>query len=106
MDLHGKSLDELNALAAAIQAEKSAAVDREREEFEALVTRVKEMAKALGIKLKPYFTETVPGRQVKNPETGEVVTLRGPRPQWLKDLLEGLDKKAVKAKLDELKVAE
>lgn len=106
MDLHGKSLDELNELSVAIQAEKSAAVEREKEEFETLVARVKEMAKSLGIKIKPYFTETVPGRQVKNPETGEVVTLRGPRPQWLKDMLEGLDKKAVKAKLDELKVAE
>lgn len=106
MDLHGKSLDELNELAAAIQNEKAAAVSREREEFETLIVRVKDQAKALGIKLKPYFVETSKGRQVKNPETGEVVTLRGPRPQWLKDMLDDLDKKAAKEKLAELEVTE
>lgn len=109
MEVSGKSIEELNALQAAIEAEKIAAREREMEAFNALVEAVKAKAEALGLKVKSYFVEkkeTV-AKVYRNPETGEEFNGRGPRPPWVRQKLEGIDpadKKAIKAKLAEFLV--
>jgi hypothetical protein len=72
------------------------------------VEQVKAKAEVLGLKVKDYFVakkETVK-KVYRNPETGEEYC-KGPRPDWVKAKLEGIDpsdKAAIKAKMNEFLV--
>jgi DNA-binding protein H-NS len=109
VDLSNKSIEELDALQAAIESEKESAKTREMEVFLNLVEQVKAKAEVLGLKVKDYFVakkETVK-KVYRNPETGEEFGGKGPRPDWIKAKLEGIDpsdKAAIKAKMNEFLV--
>lgn len=109
LDLSNKSIEELDAFQSAIEAEKKLAKTREMDVFNNLVEQVKAKADVLGLTVKDYFVpkkETVK-KVYRNPDNGEEFGGKGPRPQWLRDKLEGItDKKAIKDKLAEFLVSE
>ena len=65
----------------------------------------KTLCEQAGVKAKSYFVEKneVPVVVYANPANPEQTYSKGPRPEWLKAILDGItDKKAVKAKMAEL----
>ena len=109
MDLSNKSIEELNSLQAAIESEKEAAKAREMEGFYNLVEAVKLKADVLGINLKEVLFPRAKAepKVYRDPDTGETFSWKGPRPEWLKAKLAGIDpadRKAIKAKIAEFLV--
>lgn len=103
----GKSLDELMAIQEAAKNEIEAAKAREISEFQALVDSVKAKASQLGLNVKSYFSEKkVAEFKYQNPDNPEEkFTGIGPRPAWLKTLLEGVPKENVKEELKKYLIA-
>jgi len=104
----GKSVSELDAVIAAATAEKENAKLRLIETLNAKADEFKALCEQAGVKAKSYFVEKneVPVVVYANPANPEQTYSKGPRPAWLKAILEGItDKKAVKAKMAELIVA-
>lgn len=105
----GKPVDELDALIAAATAEKENAKVAALTELTELAEAFKVKCEAVGVKAKTYFSdkkESVPSQVYANPADGSQTYSKGPRPQWLKDALEGItDRKAIKAKMAEFLVA-
>jgi DNA-binding protein H-NS len=107
IDFNDKNLDELNEIVAAANAAKETAKDREHTELLRMVDAVKEKAEALGIKARSLFVEAkaesvAKYRNPANPE--ETFSGRGPRPAWLKALLEGVEKKDIPAALKQYEI--
>jgi DNA-binding protein H-NS len=103
----GKSLDELMELQAAAQNEIEAAKARAIAEFEALVEEVKEQATKLGLSVKTYFVEKKDyPPKFKNPNGEETWNGRGPNPDWMKALLEGVPKEQWKTEKAKYLIAE
>lgn len=104
----GKPIDELDALIAAATAEKENAKVASFNELTELAEAFKAKCVAVGVKAKTYFTEkkeSGPSPVYANPADRSQTYSKGPRPQWLKDLLEGItDRKAIKAKMAEFLV--
>jgi DNA-binding protein H-NS len=105
-DFNDKTLDELNEMIAAAEAAKEAAKDREHTELLRMVDAVKVKAESLGIKARSLFVEKTEAvakyRNPANPE--ETFSGRGPRPAWLKALLEGVEKKEIPAALKQYEI--
>jgi hypothetical protein len=104
----GKSVSELDAVIAAAIAEKENAKLRLIETLNAKADEFKTLCAQAGVKAKSYFVEKNEGPVVvyANPADPSQTYSKGPRPPWLKAILEGItDKKAVKAKMAELIVA-
>jgi DNA-binding protein H-NS len=106
IDFNDKSLSDLDEIVAAANAAKEAAKDREHTELLRMVDAVKTKAEALGIKAKTLFVEKVEAvakyRNPANPD--ETFSGRGPRPAWLKALLEGVEKKDIQAALKQYEI--
>ena len=101
----GKSVSELDAVIAAATAEKENAKLRLIETLNAKADEFKALCAQAGVKAKSYFVEKNEGPVVvyANPADPSQTYSKGPRPEWLKVILEGItDKKAVKAKMAEL----
>jgi len=101
----GKSVSELDAVIAAATAEKENAKQRLIETLNEKAEEFKALCEQAGVKAKSYFVEKneVPVVVYANPANPEQTYSKGPRPEWLKAILEGItDKKAVKAKMAEL----
>lgn len=107
-DFEDKTVEELNALIAAAEAAKEAAKDREHADLLRLVDQVKTKAEALGINAISLFRKTVESKpKYRNPNNpDETFSGRGPRPAWLKALLEGMDKTAAKEALKQYEIVE
>lgn len=104
----GKSVSELDAVIAAATAEKENAKQRVIETLNEKADEFKTLCAEAGVKAKSYFVEKSDSPVVvyANPENSSETYSKGPRPTWLKAILEGItDKKAVKAKMAELIVA-
>jgi DNA-binding protein H-NS len=101
----GKDVSELDALIAAAEAEKVAAKERAKAEFNELVEKVKSEAEKFGFKLKDVFfpKEPKPAKVYKDPNSDATWSGKGKKPGWLNTLLEGKDnaeaKEAMKAYL-------
>ena len=108
MNFEDKTVDELNAIVAAAEAAKESARDRAHTDLLRLADQVKTCASALGIKPISLFREAVESKpKYRNPNNhDETFTGRGPRPAWLKALVEGMDKKAVKEALKLYEISE
>lgn len=108
MNFEDKTVDELNAIVAAAEAAKESARDRAHTDLLRLADQVKTCAAALGIKPITLFRETVEAKpKYRNPNNrDETFTGRGPRPAWLKALVEGLDKKAAREALKQYEITE
>jgi len=108
MNFEDKTVDELNEMIAAAEAAKESARDREHTDLLRLADQVKTKAEALGIKPISLFRETVAAKpKYRNPNNpDETFNGRGPRPAWLKALVEGMDKKAVKEALKLYEISE
>ncbi len=100
----GKSVSELDAVIAAATAEKENAKQRLIETLNEKASEFKALCEQAGVKAKSYFVEKSEGLVVyANPADPSQTYSKGPRPEWLKVILEGItDKKAVKAKMAEL----
>jgi hypothetical protein len=101
----GKSVSELDAVIAAAVAEKENAKQRTLEVLNEKAEEFKALCAEAGVKAKSYFVEKSESPVVvyANPADASQTYSKGPRPEWLKVLLEGItDKKAVKAKMAEL----
>jgi DNA-binding protein H-NS len=94
----GKDVSELDALIAAAEAEKAAAKERAKDEFYALVEKVKSEAEKFGFKLKDVFfpKPEKPAKLYKNPNGDETWSGKGKKPGWLNALLEGKTKEEAK----------
>ncbi len=103
----GKSLDELMAIQEAAKNEIENAKAREISEFQGLVDAVKAKAETLGLNVKSYFVEKKEAvAKYANPANpSECFTGMGPRPSWLKALLEGVPKEHVKEELKKYLIA-
>lgn len=104
----GKSVSELDAVIAAATAEKENAKQRLIETLNEKAEEFKALCEQAGVKAKSYFVEKNEGPVVvyANPADPSQTYSKGPRPEWLKAILDGItDKKAVKAKMAELIVA-
>ena len=101
----GKSVSELDAVIAAATAEKENAKLRLIETLNEKASEFKTLCDEAGVKAKSYFVEKsdAPAVVYANPNDPSQTYSKGPRPEWLKAILEGItDKKAVKAKMAEL----
>jgi len=101
----GKTVSELDAVIAAAVAEKENAKQRTLETLNAKAEEFKALCAEAGVKAKAYFVEKSESPTVvyANPENPSETYSKGPRPAWLKAILEGItDKKAVKSKMAEL----
>ena len=101
----GKSVSELDAVIAAAIAEKENAKLRLIETLNEKASEFKTLCEQAGVKAKSYFVEKsdAPAVVYANPADPSQTYSKGPRPEWLKAILEGItDKKAVKAKMAEL----
>ena len=101
----GKSVSELDAVIAAATAEKENAKLRLIETLNEKAEEFKALCDEAGVKAKSYFVEKsdAPAVVYANPNDPSQTYSKGPRPAWLKAILEGItDKKAVKAKMAEL----
>ena len=103
----GKDVSELDALIAAATAEKEAAKERAKDEFYALVDRVKSEADKFGFKLKDVFFPKAPkpAKLYKDPNSDATWTGKGKKPGWLVALLEGKDKAEAKEAMSQYLVA-
>lgn len=108
LDFEDKTVEELNAMIAAAEAAKEAAKDREYTDLLRLVDQVKTKAEALGIKAVSLFKEVVESKpKYRNPNNeSETFSGRGPRPAWLKALLEGKSKDEAKEALKQYEIVE
>lgn len=106
IDFEDKTIEELNSMIAAAEAAKEAAKDREHTDLLRLVDQVKTKAEALGIKPISLFRETVESKpKYRNPNNpDETFSGRGPRPAWLKALLEGKSKEEAKEALKQYEI--
>lgn len=98
----GKSVSELDDFIAAATAEKENAKLRLIETLNEKAEEFKSLCAEAGVKAKSYFVEKNDSPVVvyANPENPSETYSKGPRPAWLKAILEGVtDKKAVKAKM-------
>jgi len=101
----GKSVSELDEVIAAATAEKENAKLRLIETLNEKASEFKTLCDEAGVKAKSYFVEKsdAPAVVYANPNDPSQTYSKGPRPAWLKAILEGItDKKAVKAKMAEL----
>jgi hypothetical protein len=101
----GKTVSELDAVIAAATAEKENAKQRLIETLNEKASEFKALCEQAGVKAKSYFVEKsdAPVVVYANPADPSQTYSKGPRPEWLKVILEGItDKKAVKAKMAEL----
>jgi len=101
----GKTVSELDAVIAAAVAEKENAKQRTLETLNEKASEFKALCAEAGVKAKAYFVEKSESPTVvyANPDNPNETYSKGPRPAWLKAILEGItDKKAVKAKMAEL----
>lgn len=101
----GKSVSELDAVIAAASAEKENAKLRLIETLNEKACEFKALCDEAGVKAKPYFVEKndSPSVVYANPADPSQTYSKGPRPEWLKVILDGItDKKEVKAKMAEL----
>lgn len=104
----GKSVSELDNFIAAATAEKENAKQRVIETLKEKANEFKTLCAEAGVKAKSYFVEKNESPVVvyANPSDASQTYSKGPRPEWLKVILEGItDKKSVKAKMAELIVA-
>lgn len=103
----GRPLDELDALIAAATAQKEVAKETALAEFAALVETVKTKGEALGVNVKSYFVEKKEyAPKYANPANPtETFNGRGPRPAWLKTLLEGVPKEGQKEAMNQYLIA-
>jgi len=101
----GKSVSELDEVIAAATAEKENAKLRLIETLNEKASEFKALCDDAGVKAKSYFVEKsdAPAVVYANPNDPSQTYSKGPRPEWLKVILDGItDKKAVKAKMAEL----
>ncbi len=103
----GRPLDELDALIAAATAQKEVAKETALAEFVELVNTVKAKAESLGVEVKSYFIEKKEyAPKYANPANPtETFNGRGPRPAWLKTLLEGVQKEGQKEAMNAYLIA-
>lgn len=103
----GKSVSELDAVIAAATAEKENAKQRVIVTLNEKANEFKALCEQAGVKAKSYFVEKSEGPVVlyANPENPSETYSKGPRPAWLKAILDGItDKKEIKAKMATLMV--
>jgi DNA-binding protein H-NS len=103
----GKSVPELDELIAAAEAEKASAKERAIGEFTAKVEEIKALAESLGIKkIASYFGAAKPEKLYRDPNNAENTwSGKGPKPAWLKSLLDGKSKEEAKEAIKQYLVA-
>jgi DNA-binding protein H-NS len=103
----GKSVPELDELIAAAEAEKSSAKERAMGEFQAKIDEVKALAESLGIKkVASFFGAAKPEKLYRDPANAENTwSGKGPKPAWLKALLDGKSKEEAKEAIKDYLVA-
>ena len=103
----GKTVSELDAVIAAATAEKENAKLRLIKTLHEKASEFKTLCDEAGVKAKAYFVEKSESPTVvyANPENPNETYSKGPRPAWLKAILDGItDKKEVKSKMETLVV--
>jgi len=96
--IEGRDFDELQALIDAASAAQANAKQRAYDEFVASVEAIKAQAEVLGIDVKSHFVakKEYPAKYRNPANESETWNGRGPRPAWLRALLEGVESENVK----------
>ena len=92
--IEGKNSDELDALIKAAEATKQSAKDRDLEEFNELVEKVKARGESLGLNVRGFFVEkkVITDKYVNPNKPDQKWNGRGPTPEWMKTLFGDLPK--------------
>lgn len=106
IDITGMNVEQLKNLAAQIEAEKEAAKERSFNEIQELVETLIAKCEALGIEAKSFFVQKkVSEITHQNPENpAEVWKGKGPKPKWLKRVIEGLDEECAASKIESYRI--
>lgn len=96
--IEGRDFDELQALIEAASAAQANSKQRAIENFVESVEAIKAQAEVLGLDVKSYFVpkKEYPAKYRNPANESETWNGRGPRPAWLRALLEGVAAENIK----------